>query len=357
MRHILRVFACALLWVVTACTEVDHCPKGALRCLGGPCDNGLCDFDLECRAISNTGEELCGKMLRGGRYDFGDGRREDATTPVTPVNPDCECEAPLVCSKDTGECINYCEAVPTLPRSGTPPEVIFCEQEVGQAPFSFEEICKRQCRLACQRWSQFCGFTCAADYCDSQQVQDECAASCPASEGNREVCLTLSCNTVRDQTCGSVICPDTGQPGSCQNLTCRNTCGMTNAGEWAGDGECDDGDLFGATSTACDWGSDCVDCGPRMGPVPTPQPQGSLCAFHTGCLGYSPSLLANRAWCLLLNDVQPGLSRCVPDCSQGKSCPDGYECVAVMDDQGTPITDPTGTVVGQACMPTICGGD
>jgi hypothetical protein len=37
---------------------------------------------------------------------------------------------------------------------------------------------------------------------------------------------------------------------------CSDTC------QWAGDGECDDGGE-GALYSACDYGSDCEDCGPR----------------------------------------------------------------------------------------------
>lgn len=354
VRNAYLVLLCALLWGSAGCSEVDHCKKGDLRCLGGQCDNRRCDFDLVC-GQRLTGEELCGRRLRSGRFDFGGDQSEDAL-PVKPVNPNCKCEAPYVCSADTGECVNYCEPVSVVPRSGTPPEVIFCEHEDGQPPFTFQEICKRQCQLSCQRWSQFCGVTCAADFCDSQQMQNQCAARCPEADGNREVCLTRACNEVRDQTCASVICPDTGLGGSCQNLSCRNTCGIGTSAGYVGDGECDDGDLYGAVTAACAWGTDCVDCGPRAGTAPTPQTHGGLCAFHTGCLGYSPNIAANRAWCLLLNDVQPGLSRCVPDCSQGKTCPQGYECVSVMDDEGTPIVDVTGEIAGQACAPTMCGG-
>jgi len=335
------------------CGEVDHCPAGSLRCLGGRCDNRSCDFDLVC-AARPTGDELCGRKLKGGRYDFG-GKGSGEATPLAPLDPDCHCSAPAVCAADTGECVNYCETATPTPHSGTPPEVIFCEHIEGmEAPLSFAEICKRQCRINCQRWSQFCGFTCAADFCDSQDVQAQCATTCPESAGNREVCLTRSCNSARDATCASVSCPDTRQPGNCQNVTCRNTCGPNNSGDWTGDGECDDGDLYSATSAACEWGSDCVDCGPRTGPAQVAQPQGGLCAFHTNCIGYSPIIANNHAWCLRLDDVQPNLSRCVPDCSEGTSCLPGYQCVNVVDDQGNPITDATGST-GQACLPMMCG--
>ncbi|MFT3926007.1 MAG: hypothetical protein QM778_25915 [Myxococcales bacterium] len=344
-----------LLLGASGCGEVDHCPKGSLRCLGGRCDNRACDFDLLC-AVRPTGEELCGKKLKGGRFDFGDQGKGEGTE-VTPIDPDCSCPAPQVCAADTGECVNYCEAADPLPHSGKAPEVILCEHVEGvESPLTFEEICKRRCRVQCQRWSQFCGFTCAEDYCDSPNVQDECSSDCPITAGNREVCLTRACNSERDATCATVTCPDTRQPGNCQNLTCRNSCGLNDLGEWAGDGECDDGDLYTASSAACDWGTDCVDCGPRTGPVPAAQPHGGLCAFHTNCLGYSPTISRNRSWCLRLDGVQQGLSRCVPDCSEGTSCLPGYECVDVVDDQGNPITDAMGTVTGQACLPLMCGG-
>src|SRR4051812_41237970 len=86
VRQALLGLCLALLCMAAACREVDHCEKGVLRCLGGPCDNRDCDFDLVCGQRS-TGEELCGKKSKGGRFDFGDGK-EDAKE-VERIDPNC----------------------------------------------------------------------------------------------------------------------------------------------------------------------------------------------------------------------------------------------------------------------------
>ncbi len=353
MFRIFLAFACLLLGSTSGCREVDHCPKGELRCLGGLCEQGECDFDLQC-VVRTSGEALCGKRIRDDRYDFGDKGKGDAT-PIG-VAKDCECEAPSVCAADGKTCVNYCESVDKVPGSGSSPEVIFCEHEEGQASYTYAEICKRQCENNCQRWSQFCGFTCEPGYCESQDVTDACEAQCPSAQADARACLTRACNTVRDQTCSKVLCPDTQAPASCENLVCKNTCGSgADSGEWAGDGFCDDGDLYSSDFSECDWGSDCVDCGPRMGPAPVPQPNGGVCAYHSGCIGHSRTLATNGAWCLRLDEVQEGLARCMPDCSGSKVCPTGYECVTVVDDTNEPVVSEDGRLMGKACVPTMCG--
>jgi hypothetical protein len=339
------------LLAASACSGVEHCKDGDARCIGGACEKDACDYDLVC-VVRPAGERLCGRPLdEDDEYDFGSagkGKGEKAED----LGPPCECEQPELCSLDTNSCVNYCEVPDALPGSEPVPEVIFCEQFEDEAPLSFEEICKRLCRLSCQRWEQFCGFKCDEDDCDAPDVLDACEASCPEADGDPELCLTRACNAVRDQGCANVICPDTNEPADCTGVVCKNTCGGNSSPEWSGDGVCDDGELLSATYADCAWGTDCTDCGPRRGKPPEPEPQGGVCAFNTGCAGYQQDLKTNAAWCVSLDDVAKGLSRCVPDCSRGRTCPSGYECVAVLDDMDERIEQDD--LVGQACIPLVC---
>ncbi len=358
MLHILLTLLCVLVAGASGCSKVDHCPKGELRCLGGLCEDQQCDFDLRCMVQMSSGEELCAKRISGNRYDFGDkGKGEGYAPGMLPPEEvlDCECEAPSVCAADGKTCVNYCEPIDKLPGSGPFAEVFFCEHLEGETPYTYADICRLQCQNTCLRWQQFCGFTCEPGYCERQEVKDACEAQCPSADANARQCLTRECNTVRDQTCAQVICPDTQQPASCDGMVCKNTCGPQGSpGEFAGDGFCDDGDLYSADYAACPWGSDCVDCGPRMGKAPEPQPNGGVCAFHSGCLGYDRDLTKNKAWCLRLDDVQQGLVRCMPDCTRTGECPTGYECFEVEDDAGKPIVQ--NSLTGKACLPLLCGG-
>lgn len=334
-----------------ACSKVDHCEKGALRCLGGFCDNGECDFDLICVTLPENGDQVCAKSAGEDRYDFGDTREPGPATPATK----CSCTEPELCAADTGECINYCAVPDALPGSRPVPEVIFCEHLEGEEPFSYEEICQRRCRLSCQRWEQFCGYTCPDDYCDGADILSACEATCPPDDTDALLCLTRACNTTRDQVCTDVICPDTGRAANCQGVVCGNTCGAT-SNEWSGDGVCDDGDLLSATFADCAWGTDCIDCGPRRGPAPEPGRHGDQCAFNTGCAGFTGTLTTNAAWCMTFNEVAQGAARCVPDCSRGQPCPDGYRCVPVIirGENGEETVIEQDGLTGQACRPIMC---
>jgi hypothetical protein len=337
-----------------ACKKVKHCQDGASRCIGGACDDDQCDFDLIC-VVRDEGGRTCGKDLGDDEYDFGS-KGKGKGKPASEVGPACSCDAPELCTMDTETCVNYCEVPPAdqLPGSGEAPEVIFCEQASGEQPLKFEDICKRRCELTCQRWQQFCDYQCAADYCDGADILAACKADCPTNEGAPEACLTRDCNTVRDLGCAEVTCPDTNKPANCTGVLCKNTCGGTTSPEWAGDGVCDDGDPSNAATASCTWGTDCTDCGPRAGEAPEAQPQGGLCAFNTGCKGYTEDLAKNEAWCMSFADVEAKLQRCVPDCSHGELCPEGYQCVAVVDASGKPVE--SGDLKGQACVPAMCGG-
>lgn len=348
---------------VIGCGEVDHCPKGAVRCLGGLCDDGACDFDLQC-AVRSTGSQTarCTKSLGDDLYDFGDGKETEGTRVDGDGGgdgdgqPNCGCTAPEVCGMDGETCVNYCEPEDRLPGSEPSPEAFFCEHLEGEEePYTYEQICKLQCQNACQRLEQFCGHTCAEGTCEAQETLDKCELTCPKGQADALSCLTRACNETRDQTCSDVICPDTNAPASCEDLTCRNTCGPTGSpGKWVGDGECDDGDPFSSNTASCTWGTDCIDCGPRKGAAPAPTPIGGACGYHSSCRGHSDTVALNKAWCMRLSDVQAGLARCMPDCSGDKTCPDGYACSTVNnDDTGEPIE--MDGIQAQACIPLMCG--
>jgi hypothetical protein len=341
------VFLSAVVLWGAGCRKVVHCREGALRCLGGPCEEGACDFDLVCVSLPVTRDQICAKTRPDGGYDFGSGRDAGPAMPA----PTCDCEAPALCALDTGDCVNYCEVPAALPGSQPVPEVIFCEHLEGEETLAFEEICTRRCRLSCQRWEQFCGYSCPEDYCDGAEIQSACAETCPPDDGDALLCLTRACNTVRDQVCADVVCPDTGRQANCQGVVCRNACG-TPSSNWAGDGVCDDGDLLSAQYAGCAWGSDCIDCGPRMGDPPPLGRHGDQCAFNTGCAGYTRALVTNAAWCMALDEVAEGAARCVPDCSRDQPCPDGYACRMVYDGEGNEVVQDG--LTGRACVPTVC---
>ena len=90
------------------------------------------------------------------------------------------------------------------------------------------------------------------------------------ANAKRVVLAACSCLLV-----GLVGCADddeTGEPGECYPFTgCTDSRGVdggsgevlcTNTCRFADDGECDDGGP-GADYDLCEYGSDCIDCGPR----------------------------------------------------------------------------------------------
>ena len=347
-----RAFPAVLLccaWLFSGCSEVDSCREGETPgCLNSPPRDDAdepCLYDLVLR------NELC--VVRGGPQDF------------------CtSCDGGELCVPELNECVPFCEAASPLPGSIDPPEAIFCEATRDPSMpntnpmLSFEEVCRRRCRLQCQRREQFCttsagaAFDCAQNACEGPEVLAQCALDCPptAAGANDLACLTRRCNDVRLSRCDSALCP-TGYSASCQNVTCTNDCSIQGGGG-AADGECDDGDPASALTALCRWGSDCTDCGPRRG-APPPSTLGSVCAFGVNCDGGTGSPSTADAWCIGLDKI-PGLARCAPDCSRGQECADGFECVEALfeqdDGSNAPITERVGsrTLVSKACVPNQC---
>ena len=340
----LALSLCALLFVSfgqLACGEVEQCTKVTEPgCLNStPKTDGTCLFDLVPRGgicvKPGSDEDMCSLCAEGD-----------------------------LCVPERNQCINFCAVPPILPGSVQSPEPIFCTairdpMKPDENPMlSFEEVCKRRCRLQCQRWDQFCGpGSCAEGYCDRPEVIAKCNQDCPAAVGGvRDLaCLTRSCNDVRFSRCDTTLnCPN-GVAPDCANISCSNDCQYEGKG-LAGDGYCDDSDPASAQFAFCPWGTDCTDCGPRRGARKEPSFAGDICAFNVNCEGWNPSPLLSRAWCIEQESI-PGLSRCALDCSRDSECPDAFICRELEftnEETGQSGPQVEGGVSAKACFPTLC---
>ncbi|HEX5658420.1 MAG TPA: hypothetical protein VFX59_14560 [Polyangiales bacterium] len=273
-----------------------------------------------------------------------------------------ECEAGALCDLQTNTCINFCDTPQVLPGGVAAPTPIFCEAiKTASVPnpemLTFEAVCRRRCQLNCQRTSQFCaGYQCAAGSCDGADVLITCRSECPmlTTGGEDLACLTKRCNDVRFLACtSSLVCPNGVKP-DCAGIACSNTC-MFNGANVTGDGVCDDGDTFSSYTAQCSWGTDCADCGPRAG---TEEPLGGLgdvCQYTQNCAGGTSSPDSAGAWCVSL-ESRPGVARCMPDCSRGQDCEDGFSCrvldIPNADGTSAPVT--VGDYTSKACLPDAC---
>lgn len=322
--------------VAAGCGEVDHCEKGKTRgCLDSPpLDGGVCLYDLVRYNIEGRGE-VCLKQ----------GSDED---------PCKLCAAGALCVPEEGRCVPFCEAPDVLPGSGMSPEPISCRAfttDPNENPMlPFDEICRRRCRLECQRLEQFCGAGCPQGMCDGADVQAKCASDCPMlpTGGPDLSCLTEKCEEVQLARCETdLVCPN-GSKVDCAQFTCTNDC------IYPADGTCDDGDVIASDTNDCAWGSDCADCGPRKGPKPVGY-IGSVCQYHSNCSGGTMKPSTATAWCVQ-SETLPGVNRCAPDCSRDQDCGDGFVCrevlVAQSDGSKQPIVE--GDLRGQACFPLMC---
>jgi hypothetical protein len=343
-RHLPSAFALFLLLLVlasSACSDVESCEKVTdLGCLNSvPKIDGTCLFDL----VPRNG--TCVKP----------GSEEDKCS---------LCAEGDLCVPERNECVNFCETPPILPGSVAAPEPIFCvaTREPGMPDANpmlpYEEVCRRRCRLQCQRWAQHCpGFAgCEQGFCERPDVLVKCNVDCPPIAGAQRdlACLTRSCNDVRFSICDTRLsCPNGATP-DCAAVTCTNDCQYNGQG-LAGDGTCDDGDPASAETAFCAWGTDCVDCGPRKGVRKEPAFYGDICAFHVNCEGGTQSPLTARAWCIL-QETLPNVSRCAQDCSRDADCPDAFECRELkfgrQDGTEGPLVE--SGVTARACFPLLC---
>jgi hypothetical protein len=325
-------------WLVAGCGDVESCREGITAgCLNSvPRTDGTCLYDLVPRS---------NKCVKPGSEDDKCGLCADGA----------------LCIPERNDCANFCAPTSPLPGSVRPPDPIFCEA-VDNTPnnpadnpmLSFAEVCTRRCQLRCQRLAQFCpGYQCPQGSCETPETQAACVADCPPplAGGNDLACLTRKCNDARFVRCdSSLTCPN-NLASACANLTCTNECSLP------GDGICDDSDVFSSRSPECEWGTDCVDCGPRTGTKPAPVGLGELCQWGKNCEGFTGRPSDSNAWCITL--ATTGVSRCVPDCSRDQDCADGFECFNVtFKDPANPTAEPKpindGTYTSSACIPTVC---
>jgi hypothetical protein len=321
-----RLLAIVLFpWLtLSACEDVERCQVGTVGCYAGPPDQGSCKLGLV--------------MIHGTCAEPGE------TAP--PLS--CGCHDGAVCTLDGYRCADYCAPLDVEIGTLEPPAPIVCD---GTA-LSFEELCQNRCQIDCRQRADLCGdqAACDADYCESAEVLSACRADC-GGDADPRLCMALACGTALARACDDLSCPN-GDAPACDDVQCRNACPGYNF-----DGVCDDGDLKSAVSGVCLFGTDCADCGPRRGSSPRLQPQGGVCAFHSGCAGANVDDIADaRAWCI---EVQPGISRCAPDCSSpGETCPAGSACFQLsgVDQDGDGAADPIqqGQLLASACFPNAC---
>ncbi|MFT3926008.1 MAG: hypothetical protein QM778_25920 [Myxococcales bacterium] len=357
-RFWMTAFSLALSLAGSACSEVDHCKPGDDGCIGGSCMAGAnCEFDLACVAVG--AQQVCGKELDVG-YDCG----EDLDCKnATPVNGDgdgdavpCNCTGGALCVPGTSDqCINYCEEPGTVPVANRRQEVLPCRTGDDGQPVTYQNACKALWTQFCLRAPVYCpGYICDPNFYSTQKAQDWCMQFYPTLAD-----VSGYCETLRDSTCETFTECDAGMsedpamptfPKNCANVgTCKNTCpGNPN---FTNDGSCDDGDVSTAAFGVCDWGTDCGDCGPRLGTPPTlPLDIGALCVGHQQCRGYTEDLRNNKSWCLSVGDS--GVYRCMPDCTLGDNCGEGYKCTTLVDSNQDPITQ--GDLEAKVCDPQIC---
>jgi hypothetical protein len=390
---------------VTGCSEVGKCKQGEKGCIGGACSaSDPCSFDLTCV----PGAGLCGKPAGNDKVDFGscmlgeagcfgggckDGScaagfkcMNNVCMPSTGGNvgdgdgdgdadaggPTCtdtcmETDPDAVCTTDKGTCVNFCEVPDVLPGTLAEPRPSpTCSAIKPDDPaLTFDELCKRRCQFDCRNRGWFCGSgdKCEPGACDKPEVLVACHTECD-TESDPLKCVLGACEENMRKGCAETTC--TGGAPNCTGVKCSNNCVFSNGMSANGDGYCDDGDTFHTDpiageltytdSNICQWGTDCSDCGPRMGEDNSRNlPMGALCNYNSACAGHKrngnqPDLETNRAWCLELTAVQQKLLRCLPDASgKNETCPDGYSQITLENPPGTPIV--IDGITAKACVP------
>lgn len=332
-RLLLAALFGAFALLHAGCGEVKSCERGAPGCIDGPIDNDLasgCRFGLVANAAGN-----CVARSGGAPAD------------------NCNCPAGSLCN-GARQCVNVCELPNPLPV--VKPEPQPCRPGVGQLHGDFMTVAVAACTQGCIRRGEYCGFACdPATFCTPAEAMRR-LMTC-----NGDInCATLACEQERDRPCAQTDCniPGITPPGrqpSCSDVVCSSTC--PTAPEYINDGLCDDGDQSNAGSAACDWGTDCGDCGPRRGTPPRfDRDIGELCVDPSQCGGDTEDVRRATGWCVRL-DLSVSLLRCVTDCSTNNRCPSGFSCEELkFSDNGVPTTllDDDDRVA-RACFPTMCG--
>lgn len=356
-------FSLGLLLLASACSEVDNCEPGADGCIGGRCaSDSDCEFKkLQCvsigartvcaeeLALTEGGGFYCGEDLdcKNAKPVVGSGDGDGDGNTTTP----CSCTGidELCVPGTTDQCLNYC-ADPGFELSVTErrqTEQLPCRRSGAGTPVSYEEACKAALRQFCLRSEVYCtGFTCPPNLINTPEAQVLCMETFPVFED-----LASWCEGMRDGTCANFAECDNTHPKSCATpVVCSSTC--PGNPEFANDGACDDGDIATAAFAECEWGTDCGDCGPRVGTPPAlPIAIGAPCVSNIQCIGNSEDLRRNQSWCLAVN---PGNleHRCMADCTRDGVCPEGYTCVGIEDGNGEAIVQ--GDLEAGVCNPMIC---
>jgi hypothetical protein len=340
--------ALAALATFVGCSGVDKCLEGVdPGCLGSaPDDSGNCKFGL----VLSDDRSTCvdGK---------GNGNTRDAAVVDTSDSggggDDCSCPSGQLCRND-GTCVDLCKAVSNPPVEKPTP--LPCRAPSG-TPESFARIALALCYQSCIHRAVYCGTTCdPTSECTQVFASTAARAACQGMED--QTCAIGLCEKARDLPCAQQQCP-VGTP-NCSGTLCSNNCDQAT---YNNDGICDDGDPSNALSYVCDFGTDCGDCGPRRGNAPPFDLDfGDVCTDPAQCGGDLESVKTSDGWCVPATDNQ-AYSRCLPDCSNGKKCPAGYECSGIASDaDGSGPMKPVqfmdendGTLVF-GCFPSQCGG-
>ncbi len=346
----------ARLWVALAlatlvgCSDVEKCLEGAdPGCLGAkPDDSGNCRFGL----VHDVVRDKCVKPgTEGSVEDAGNGAvREDAAVrndaAVIPYDAgSCTCQSGQVCKKD-GSCVNLCNPAANPP---TPTATLLPCRATKDEKESFARIALALCYQKCAHRAAYCGTRCDPES-ECTQLLASTAARNACQGMDDQSCAINECEKARDLPCAQQQCPLNAAP-SCTGVLCSNSCKTS---MYNNDGICDDGDPSNAISYACDYGSDCGDCGPRRGAAPPLSLDvGDVCADPIQCGGNLYGVKSSTGWCVPATKTQD-YARCVPDCSNNKECAPGFTCFGIADAAGAQFEDYNDGTLVYGCFPSAC---
>ena len=195
---------------------------------------------------------------------------------------------------------------------------------------SKQDVCEARCERFCQNQILHClGSECGDDACAADgEIMSECLA-CDDVDCARDLCqaqLDATCETFGVEQGGTFEswCLDS-DPECVQNdeLGCSNTCGTDDGvgGQLVANGTCEDGHEADSSSSVCDRGTDCEDCGPHACAAPLED-----CAVHSDCCGFYGS----GALCVAAREGSQTF--CVQVCDDERPCPEDFRCVETSDD-------------------------
>ncbi len=325
------------------CEEGSSCDPGELGCEcddGDTCDEGVCENDV-CVDETCTAGELGCACDTGNTCTDGVCENDVCVEQCTPGEVGCTCDTGDTCTNGTcesGMCVAPCtpgELGCTCAPNDECDEGIcsggFCA--VGCHPIwgnicnqasSVGEACTWACEIYCQGQQQFCGTPCSAGFCDP--VTGPGVTVCSENEQGEPATFNEAldfCALFDEAECADYA-SDTCTP-SCATAICEDTCFSEpdvdgNALDWNNDGSCDDGGP-GADYDVCLWGTDCGDCGPRLGDAPACVEVGGCCDYDIKCCDGT----TGGAHCL----GPEGQAHCRADCTDTGVCDAGFDCLEI----------------------------